>query len=970
MHGSRRSIGESDNLRDRLRSGLEIYRTEQSRSLGKSPSLILPDKVIEGICALDPLPATPKDLSVVKGLGAKKLELFGTGILGLVSRTVVATAFDPLESIDAACESGVVETLDSTTLPLTTPPSPALSPILQPEMEGRSENLNRVGLLEQQRQQQQRVQIRYHSSNSSTTNEDGFGIDNNNNGKKDDTGPNPRPQESKLRYDLEEYRNEKSKTLGKSPLLILPDKVIDGICALDPPPSGRNDLLAVKGLGAKKLELFGDEILGLVMSTFNTGDSASALDEHASPSPHSETNVEEKNVPSLDSLDSYVAPAPYSAPESNAGVLSMESYVAPAPYSAPKGDTVIGTLDSYVAPAPYSFSDEDEDEDDEFEISEESFGAVSPMPTRNDQKEENGEAKPKKNETTKLSKTQLKMDLKEYRTSQHEDGKPIYTVFTNAALDGIYAALPTTKSELLDVKGIGPSKLDLYGDDILALVAPYAGMGFNKDLGGTSESDSDVAPVRPPERIDPESLTAEQRTTADMIFGIDPPLPEGSPRRNVFVTGSAGTGKSHLLKYIVEVLQGRQKDASHSANVEEGLVVGVCAPTGVAAIIVGGSTLHSFFGIGLGTGSRSSLLNKVRKNTAARTRIDETDILIIDECSMLSADLLETLDMVARAVRKDGWYSDEPFGGMQVIAFGDFFQLPPVYRYDGSHDRSWRPFCFESEVWSELGLSENIVELKEVQRQEHGDFVNFLGKVRTGTVDHADINDLNRKCVVGPNNPLPNDGILPTRLYVLNKDVDSQNINRLRALSGEEVVCKATDVWRQSMPVGTPASVKKKMKDSLDMELPDEVRLKVGAQVMLTRNKDLVKNLVNGSRGVVERFETNQEGSPIPVVRFDSGIVTRIDPAETLRYNLDGGRGCLVRMQVPLKLAWAITIHKSQGSSLTRASLDISSAFEYGQCYVALSRVRSLEGLWLERPAELRNIKVSPQVVDLFSRKD
>lgn len=172
------------------------------------------------------------------------------------------------------------------------------------------------------------------------------------------------------------------------------------------------------------------------------------------------------------------------------------------------------------------------------------------------------------------------------------------------------------------------------------------------------------------------------------------------------------------------------------------------------------------------------------------------------------------------------------------------------------------------------------------------------------------------------------------------------------------------------MPLETLAAVKKKMVDSFDLEMPYEVRLKVGAQVMLTRNKDLEKNLVNGSRGVVERFVPAADGEEglVPVVRFDSGIVIKVPPVESIKYNPDGGRGCLVRMQVPLKLAWAITIHKSQGSTLTRALLDISSAFEYGQCYVALSRVKSLEGLWLERPARLNNILVSPQVADFFRR--
>jgi len=190
----------------------------------------------------------------------------------------------------------------------------------------------------------------------------------------------------------------------------------------------------------------------------------------------------------------------------------------------------------------------------------------------------------------------------------------------------------------------------------------------------------------------------------------------------------------------------------------------------------------------------------------------------------------------------------------------------------------------------------------------------------------------------------------------------------LAELNSEEVVCEAIDTWRESMPTGTLAATKKKMLDSLSMEMPDEVRLKVGAQVMLTRNKDLEKNLVNGSRGVVERFveAVDEGGFPVPIVRFDCGIVTKIVPVESVRYNSEGGKGCLVRTQIPLKLAWAITIHKSQGSTLTRALLDISSAFEYGQCYVALSRVKSLEGLWLEQPAKLRNIMVSPQVVDFF----
>lgn len=542
-----------------------------------------------------------------------------------------------------------------------------------------------------------------------------------------------------------------------------------------------------------------------------------------------------------------------------------------------------------------------------------------------------------------IRKTQLKNDLKQYRMSQAGPlNRPAYTVFTNAALDEIYARLPTTHEELLEVKGIGPKKLADYGDDILSIVAQYTDVNGNlrRAVGGTSK------PIPRPAQISANSLTDEQKRAANLLLKSN----RSSEKTNGFITGSAGTGKSYVLKYLVQELR---KTAQ----------VGVCAPTGVAAIHVGGSTLHSFFGIGLGTGSIASLVKKVVQNAEAQKRIDETTVLIIDECSMLSSHLLETLDEVVREVRKEGEFAHLPFGGMQVICFGDFFQLPPIAK--GEYD--FKPFCFDSHVWGELGLTENMVELKEVQRQEKSEFVDLLNKVRVGDIDQRDIQQLNDRCVVGDNHPLPTDGIVPTRLYSLNRDVDGENEARLEALKGKEIICSAQNTWRENMPIGTLASVKKKMAESLSKEMPDEVRLKVGAQVMLTRNKDLERNLVNGSRGVVIRFDKRKDDEGVvPVVKFDCGVVTSIAPVEAVRYNPDGGAGCLVRQQIPLKLAWALTVHKSQGTTLTRALLDISSAFEFGQCYVALSRVRSLDGLWLVKPARLHNIKVSPQVLDFY----
>lgn len=260
--------------------------------------------------------------------------------------------------------------------------------------------------------------------------------------------------------------------------------------------------------------------------------------------------------------------------------------------------------------------------------------------------------RPSSDEKTK--RKQLKKELIQYRIDQAESiFKPAFNIFTNAALDGICASLPTTNDELLQVKGIGPKKLEMYGDDILDIVRKYTADGtLTPEQGvsrGTTTGITNKSKLKRPEPIQFESLTEEQRQAALMAL-------EG---KSVFISGAAGTGKSHVSKYIIQSLQ--QKDKK----------VAPTAPTGVAAINVGGSTLHSFFGIGLGLGSVPSLVRKIRKKQAVVQRINETDVLLIDEISMLSCDLLDTLDGVARLVRE----RDEPMGGLQIVAVGDFFQV-------------------------------------------------------------------------------------------------------------------------------------------------------------------------------------------------------------------------------------------------------------------------------------------------------
>eukprot|EP00977_Amphora_coffeiformis_P000636 scaffold140_cov163-Amphora_coffeaeformis.AAC.17 len=466
--------------------------------------------------------------------------------------------------------------------------------------------------------------------------------------------------------------------------------------------------------------------------------------------------------------------------------------------------------------------------------------------------------------TRKTSKADLKEELKTYRLAQASaQSLPAFRIFPNAVLDDICRLLPMTLEELLEIKGVGPKKLEAYGDDIIDMVQNWQG-----GPGIQQRQERSTTPTRPA-KIPASSLTTEQKEAADFVLGVTSNGDDDTATRNVFISGAAGVGKSHLIKYILQTFQER----CHK--------YGVCAPTGVAALHVGGSTLHSFFGIGLGTGKVSSLVRKVTKNKEAMKRIDQTETLVIDEVSMLSSDLLETLDDVVRQVRREGKYMDLPFGGMQIIAVGDFFQLPPVFRGNnnyGSDRDDERPFCFDSYVWKELGLSQNTIQLQQIQRQESGSkFAQFLNLVRTGDLTSGILQDFNEKCLVSPNHPLPTDGITPTRLYVLNRDVDSENESHLAALESELIVCQARDEWTERMPADTSAAVKRGMKESLAAEMPDQVKLKVGAQVMLTRNKDLDRGLVNGSRGVITRFVKDAtDGDPVPIVRFDCGVEEKI----------------------------------------------------------------------------------------------
>ncbi|XP_030015525.1 ATP-dependent DNA helicase PIF1 [Sphaeramia orbicularis] len=370
--------------------------------------------------------------------------------------------------------------------------------------------------------------------------------------------------------------------------------------------------------------------------------------------------------------------------------------------------------------------------------------------------------------------------------------------------------------------------------------------------------------------------------------------------KNVFFTGSAGTGKSFLLKRIIGSLPPKSTFAT--------------ASTGVAACHIGGTTLHSFAGIGSGSAPLDQCI-ELAQRPGVLQHWTSCRHLIIDEVSMVEAQFFDKLESVARSVRR----STEPFGGIQLIVCGDFLQLPPV-----SKGKEKASFCFQARSWRKV-IQVNM-ELMEVRRQTDQSFISLLQAVRVGRVTE----EVTAKLMESAYRRIERDGILATRLCTHKDDVELTNENKLQQLPGVMHTFEALD--------SDPALVK-----IIDAHSPVNrvIHLKVGAQVMLTKNLDVARGLVNGARGVVVSFESGKHGHP--QVRFLCGVTEVLKPE---RWVFKSGGGVhLSRQQLPLKLAWAISIHKSQGMTLDCVEISLARVFESGQAYVALSRARSLEGL-------------------------
>lgn len=404
---------------------------------------------------------------------------------------------------------------------------------------------------------------------------------------------------------------------------------------------------------------------------------------------------------------------------------------------------------------------------------------------------------------------------------------------------------------------------------------------------------------------------------------------------NVFLTGEPGSGKTYTLNQYITYLR------------EHSIPVAVTASTGIAATHIGGMTIHAWSGIGIKDSLSAYDVEQIATREHVVKRINAAKVLVIDEISMLDARILGMVDRVLRAVKRN----EEAFGGIQVVLVGDFFQLPPIGKNNEAR------FAFASPVWRDLGLM--ICYLEEQHRQSDSTLLGLLGSLRRGAIDES-VYDVIKSCMErdygtteedGDGIPMPGNfgsgraQIEPTRLYTHNADVDRENDAHLAAIGGE----KRTFTMESR---GARALVEGLRKSCLS---PENLELKAGAMVMCTKNNFDV-GYVNGTTGTVAGYE---EKTGYPVVKTVDGRQLVISPAS---WSIMENDAVIAEVtQIPLRLAWAITVHKSQGMSLDAAEIDLSHAFEYGQGYVALSRVRSLAGLLL-RGCNERALEVHPEV--------
>ncbi len=392
---------------------------------------------------------------------------------------------------------------------------------------------------------------------------------------------------------------------------------------------------------------------------------------------------------------------------------------------------------------------------------------------------------------------------------------------------------------------------------------------------------------------------------------------------NIFITGGAGTGKSYLVEHLSKYFA------------EQGINYAITAMTGTAAVIINGRTLHSFLGIGLGKGTPIDLYNRVRKQGPMIESLIDLETLIIDEVSMLSAELFDNINELLQKVRR----SYKPFGGLQLILVGDICQLPPV---EGNYiftSKFWNTFNFKVKILTEnMRISSHDLQFKEI-----------VDRLRWGKFNTSDYSTLEKL----KNNKFPA-YVKPTRLFSKNNDVIKINDNEFNLLVESGAVVK-------EYPVRYKTSLSQKYLETHKML--ESIKLCVGAQIIVTRNVDTSMGIVNGTRGIVLQLNIDSI-----LIRNTKGYEVVIDYYVVTPDRFDKNTHQIEYSHLPVKLGWAVSIHSSQGMTIDALEVDLgNSIFSYGQAYTGISRARSMDSIKIIKLSK-SSFKTSPLVIDFYNK--
>lgn len=416
---------------------------------------------------------------------------------------------------------------------------------------------------------------------------------------------------------------------------------------------------------------------------------------------------------------------------------------------------------------------------------------------------------------------------------------------------------------------------------------------------------------------------------------------------NIFITGAGGCGKSYIIKQIY-------KDAKKCNK-----KISVTAMTGCAAILLecGATTLHSWGNIGIGNEDYDKILKKIYMYKKKDNWLN-TDILIIDEISMMSQYIFEMIDYISKHIRK----SKEPFGGIQIICSGDFYQLPPVAI--NTQEQSKKNFCFESPLW-DITFDKNIIFNENFRQSNDEEYVNILEEIRNNNLSIDSIEKLLQRCNKNMNKDEINKDA--TILYPVKRMSDKYNDDQFKKLLESNRFVnvhvfipkfyKYNKITKKYDYLNKDTLANKSIKERCTKSflLENELKLCIGTKVMVTANIDITNNIVNGSQGIIVNFVNN-----LPEVKFNN--ITKIIEPYSWKTNDENYQV----EQIPLILSWAITIHKAQGITLDCVRINLgNSVFEYGQTYVALSRVKSLNGLYLDS-IDFKKIKTNRKVINFY----